>query len=85
MAAAQAGGSGRTLCTETAVHRVPETGGLDSVISYLKTDESSVALDSNDLGVRRVALRIWGPIWSNLVFLAVVLGLACVYIQRKDF
>ena len=63
----------------------PKPGELDSVISYLMTEEDSVALDENDLGVRRVALRIWGPIWSNLAFLTVVLALACVYLRRKDF
>lgn len=63
----------------------PKPGELDSVISYLMNEESSTASGSDDLGARRKAVRIWGPIWSNLAFLSVVLGLACAYIRRKDF
>jgi hypothetical protein len=63
----------------------PKPGELSNVISYLMTGEDSVAGDSNDLSVRRIKLNIWGTIWSNLAFLSVMLGLACLHIQRKDF
>ena len=28
---------------------------------------------------------LWQPVWSNLLFLIVVLGGACVHISRRDF
>ena len=28
---------------------------------------------------------VWGPVWSNLAFLVVVLAASCAYVYRKDF
>jgi ABC-type transport system involved in multi-copper enzyme maturation permease subunit len=63
----------------------PKPGELSSVIAYLMTGEESVSGDANDLSIRRVKLNVWGTIWSNLAFLSIMLGLACLHIQRKDF
>lgn len=63
----------------------PKPGELSSVIAYLMTGEESVSGDSSNMSARRVQSNIWGTIWSNLAFLCVTLGLACIHIQRKDF
>ncbi|HIA46842.1 MAG TPA: ABC transporter permease [Candidatus Hydrogenedentes bacterium] len=63
----------------------PKPGELSSVIAYLMTGEESVSEDADNMSTRRVKLNIWGTIWSNLAFLCVTLGLACIHIQRKDF
>ena len=65
----------------------PKPGELDNMVHYLLTDETSVPLGSkkNDLSGTRVKIDVWGPVWSNLAFLGVVLAIACVYVSRKDF
>jgi len=32
-----------------------------------------------------VEIDVWGPIWSNLAFVAVMLAIGCIYVERKDF
>lgn len=67
------------------IHTVfPKPSELDSLISYLLSEEETVALDEN-LASARVKLDIWGPVWSNLAFLAVMLGLGGLIVHYKDF
>ncbi|HEV3342370.1 MAG TPA: hypothetical protein VG125_18515, partial [Pirellulales bacterium] len=64
----------------------PKPGEMDNVVNYLLTGSESVSIGvGNDLQVSRPRLDIWGPIWSNLAFIAVVVGLGCLYTHRKDF
>ncbi len=67
----------------------PKPGELDNMVAYLLTDEetSQVGVENGpeNLQAERIQLNIWQPVWSNLVFLAVILGLTCLYIERKDF
>ena len=65
----------------------PKPGALDNMITYLLTDETTVATSprEDDLSATRIKIDIWGPIWSNLAFLSVVLLLACIYVSRRDF
>jgi hypothetical protein len=65
----------------------PKPGELDNLVMYLITDQRSQALGGDDanLEAERVVLDLWQPIWSNLAFLSVVLGLTCVYVVRRDF
>ena len=64
----------------------PKPGEMDNVVNYLLTGSESVTVgSSNDLQTNRPRLDVWGPIWSNLAFIAVVVGLGCLYTQRKDF
>ena len=30
-------------------------------------------------------LNIWQPLWSNLIFLVLMLAAGCLYVQRKEF
>ena len=64
---------------------LPKPGELGDMVTYLVTGKRT--LQSPPDGDVRPAekLNIWQPVWTNLVFLAVVLGVACFYVERKDF
>lgn len=66
---------------------LPNTYGLRNAQTYLFTESKSEAVRGPDapLDSERLTLDVWGPIWQNAAFLAVILGLTCVYIARKDF
>jgi hypothetical protein len=66
---------------------LPNTYGLRNAETYLFTERKSEAVQGPDarLESERLTYDVWGPIWQNLTFLTVVLGLTCVYIARKDF
>jgi hypothetical protein len=66
----------------------PKPGELDNVVNYLLTDKESVSESgpvAGDLRESRVQIDIWGPIWSSLAFVVVVLAFTCFYIHRMDF
>ncbi|HUY33360.1 MAG TPA: ABC transporter permease [Pirellulales bacterium] len=65
----------------------PKPGELGNMVTYLLSGSESVPLsdDRGDLGAARLHLDVWGPLWSNLAFVAVVVGLGCWYTRRKDF
>lgn len=65
----------------------PKPGELGNVVSYLLTGEKSMGQDPmrQDLSQGRITIDVAGPIWSSLVFLAVVLTGTCLYISRADF
>jgi hypothetical protein len=69
----------------------PKPGELDGLVTYLVVgdpvnlfEQSRMPRDQVNLE-RRGPIDIWGPIWSNLAFLAVMLTITCVYISRRDF
>jgi hypothetical protein len=65
----------------------PKPGQLNDTVNYLLTanDSQSGAVRLGDPQNARAKLDVWGPVWSNLAFLIVVLAVACGYIYRKDF
>ncbi len=72
---------------------LPKPGDLDSAIQWILTGEKSQVIENeaNQNGLRgkleseRVTFDVWNTIVSNLVFIAVMLGLGCLYIARSDF
>jgi hypothetical protein len=69
----------------------PKPGELDSVVTSLVVGDP-IELFDQTRGTRDEVNRddkgpidIWPVIWSNAIFLAVVLAITCVYIERKDF
>jgi hypothetical protein len=61
---------------------------LDNVSTWLLTEKDSVGMggpDEGDLQQARMKLDAWGTIRHSAVFVAVVLGLTCLYISRRDF
>ncbi len=66
----------------------PKPGQLNDTVTYVLTSKDSpgrAGVRFNDNPDATVKLDVWGPVWSNLAFLVVVLALACVYMYRKDF
>lgn len=65
----------------------PKPGEIDNVVTYLlnETDMAPIGNAPEDLRSQRIKVDVWGPIWSNLAFITVVVGLGCWYTQRKDF
>ncbi len=65
----------------------PKPSELDSSVSYLLTEQKTVPIGGNqeDLGAAQFKIDPWGPVWSSMGFVFVVLLLSCVYIQRQDF
>jgi len=61
---------------------------LDNVSTWLLTEKDSQAMggpNEGDLQQARTKLDAWGTIRHSAVFVAVVLGLTCLYISRRDF
>jgi ABC-type transport system involved in multi-copper enzyme maturation permease subunit len=65
----------------------PKPGELGNVVSYLLTEQETVAAGPNaeNLAQRRVKINIYGPVLSSFAFLVAVLGLTCAYVRRTDF
>jgi hypothetical protein len=65
----------------------PKPGELSNVVSYLLTEQETVAANTNsaDLSQRRVKVNVYGPVWSSLAFLVVILTATCLYVRRTDF
>jgi ABC-type transport system involved in multi-copper enzyme maturation permease subunit len=64
----------------------PKPGQLNDTVNYVLTSKDSPSGAIRfDEGRSPVRMDVWGPIWSNLAFLVVVLALACAYVSRKDF
>jgi hypothetical protein len=65
----------------------PKPGELSNVVSYLLTEQETVAANANsaDLSQRRIKVNVYGPVWSSLAFLVVVLTVTCLYVRRTDF
>jgi hypothetical protein len=65
----------------------PKPGELGNVVSYLLTEQETVPTNPNspDLSQRRIKMNVYGPVWSSLAFLVVVLTFTCLYVRRTDF
>lgn len=65
----------------------PKPGELQNLVVYLLTEEEAIVVGPNaqDPRAQRVKVNIYGPVWSNLGFLAAVLAISCLYVQRRDF
>jgi hypothetical protein len=65
----------------------PKPSQISNVTAYLIADQRTFSRDQGetDLRARQIPLDLWGPVWSNLAFLTVVLWLGCLYTSRTDF
>ncbi len=65
----------------------PKPGQLNETVSYVLTAEDTKVggLRFDDSQTIPTKVDVWGPVWSNLAFLAVVLFISCVYVQWRDF
>ena len=65
----------------------PKPGALQSTTNYLLTgkESTSIAQEIESLDSMYVKKDPWAPVWSSLVFAAVMLTISCVYIARQEF
>jgi hypothetical protein len=65
----------------------PKPGELDNLIGYLLSPKESAPARSRarDAQGKIVPPDLWGPVWSNLAFIAGAVLLGCWYTSRKDF
>jgi hypothetical protein len=65
----------------------PKPSELYKTSQYLITGKETATLDDdeNDLSEPQVKLRPWQPVWSSLVFVIMMLALACLYFERQEF
>jgi hypothetical protein len=69
----------------------PKPGEMNDVVTYLVVGdpielfEQTRAPREEQNREEKPPVDIWPPIVSNVIFLAVVLTLTCVYIERRDF
>ncbi|MGY8767454.1 MAG: ABC transporter permease [Pirellulales bacterium] len=64
----------------------PKPRELGNVVNYLITDKETQALgpETNDLQSVRVSVDIWSPIINSTIFIMIMLGITCIYIERND-
>jgi ABC-type transport system involved in multi-copper enzyme maturation permease subunit len=64
----------------------PKPAAVNETIEYvLKNPKNkTLAFDRNDLDAPKVVADPWTPIWSNLAFVCVMLGISCWYLYRQD-
>ena len=65
----------------------PKPAALDNAMGYLLSgsETQSMSIVTNDLGAAQVELDVWTPIVSNLLFVAAILAITCIYVWRKEF
>ncbi len=63
---------------------LPKPSSLRETMQYVLSGEETVAVDAG-ADAAQLELDIWEPIYSNLIFVAVMLGICCGYIARKEF
>ncbi len=65
----------------------PKPSSLSGVLSKLLSRQSSgqSRIFTTDLASGRDEIEIWQPIISNLVFVAVILTIGCIYVWRKEY
>lgn len=74
---------------------LPKPSEVDNIVQYLVTGKKSVEMSgdsegrsrggSDNLNHQRVTFDLSVSLWSNVAFVAVMLGLGCIYIARRDF
>ena len=62
----------------------PKPGELDKTIQYLLSGQET-GRRQDDLMAARQEMDPWTPVWSSALFLFVVLGIACIYVEWQDF
>ncbi len=65
----------------------PKPGELGDVVQHLITGQQTVALGSPvaaDAREARARVDLWGPVFSSLAFVLVMLSIACVDVWRMD-
>lgn len=65
----------------------PKPGELDRTVQYVLTgkETTNLGMFGDNMQMARNKINPWRPVWSGVIFMVVMLGLACVYIERQEF
>jgi hypothetical protein len=65
----------------------PKPSSLNGVLQKLLSKEAAgqTQLINNDLAAARIEVEVWQPIISNVIFVAVLLAIGCIYVTRREF
>jgi len=65
----------------------PKPGELGTTFEYVMSGKETQATGSSEenLSASQRDLDPWTPLWSSALFMFVVLGIACVYIEWQEF
>ena len=64
---------------------LPKPGEFYKTVQYLMSGRQTSGKDAGNLATAQKDLDPWSPVWSGLLFQAVMLGLGCLYIHRQEF
>jgi ABC-type transport system involved in multi-copper enzyme maturation permease subunit len=66
---------------------LPKTGETWNLVNSLLTDEQTVITANRGLALSgpRTPVDLWTPVLSHAIWTVVLLGIGCIYIQRRDF
>jgi hypothetical protein len=62
----------------------PKPTEISNFTAYVITGKQSHE-HGRDASVFRPRINIWQPIWSCAIFVAFILGLGCIWVNRRDF
>ncbi len=65
----------------------PKPGEFYKTVEYLMTRQETTAAKEkvDNLEAAQVKLNPWSPVWSSALFVAVMLGICCIYIEWQEF
>lgn len=65
----------------------PKPSSLNGVLQKLlqRDRAGQTQLFNNDIAAFRIEIEVWQPIFSNLIFVTVLLGIGCIYVWRREF
>jgi hypothetical protein len=73
-------------------HILPRPGELGSTLNYIVTGKKTIAtgesefISDRDIAAdRHLQRHPWTPVWSCAIFIAVMLGLGCWLMERREF
>lgn len=65
----------------------PKPRALDQTTAYLLQGKNTlgISLDTTDVEQSRDKIDPWTPLWTNAIFVAVILSISCIYFVRQEF
>jgi hypothetical protein len=65
----------------------PKPAALDETTAYLLQGKETlgISIDTTDVEQSRDKIDPWTPLWTNAIFVAVILTISCLYFVRQEF
>jgi len=65
----------------------PKPAALDETTAYLLQGKETlgISIDTTDVEQSRDKIDPWTPLWTNAIFVAVILSISCLYFVRQEF